>query len=245
MSASGGGEAWRARSTSVRLALLAALPLLVACDEGAGPEGSPSAFDVFVYLELDDSAGMGDDDLPVRATITVSGDDDLLLVDSTGADGHVRFEGLASGTYTVSHVAADPPPEIRLRGSAAQSVVAPFGGTDVETRFVYVYRPGQLIGVAYRDDDGSGAFEAGLDSVFEGVRVRIFAGADTTEAELAADVTGDDGLFDLGELEPGEHTLVVGPRVGTAVVGGNPRPVTIVAAATTFHAIEFVGDPLD
>lgn len=244
MSAIGAGDARRARST-VALALLAAFPLLVACDEGAGPQGSPSAFDVFVYLELDDSAGMGDDDQPVRATVTVSGDDDLLLVDSTGADGHVRFEDLASGTYTVSHVATDPPPEIRLRGSPAQSVVAPFAGTDVETRFVYGYRPGLLIGVAYRDDDASGAFEAGLDSVFEGVQVRVFAGADTTEAELASDVSDADGMFDLGELEPGEHTLLVQPRVGTAVVGGNPRPVTIVAGETTFHAIEFVGEPLD
>ena len=230
------------RATALALAVTL---VAVACEEGTSPAGTASSFDVYVYVELDDTAGMGAGDLPVAATVTVAGENELLLVDSTGADGHVRFEGLRSGSYTVSHVATSQPPATEIRGSPAQTVVAPFEGIDVETRFIYGYAPGTLTGVTYRDDNGSGAFEAGLDSVFGEIELLIFAGSDTTAAATASTESGEDGRYDLGELEPGAYALLIRPRTGTAVVGGNPQPITIVAGEPTFYPIEFVGEPID
>lgn len=233
---------WRAR----RLLPFVAAAWLPACDEAAAPGGSPSTFDVYVYVELDDAVGMGAADLPVAATVTVTSNaGDLVLVDSTGADGHAGFDDIPSGGYIISHVATARTAELELRGSAVQTVVAPFGGGTVETQFIYGFAPGVLTGVAYRDDNESGSFESGLDSVFAAVPVLVYAGPDTTGTAAATGASGSDGLFDLGQLEPGDYTLLVRPRVGTAVVGGNPRPVTIAAGDTTFHEIEFVGEPVD
>lgn len=238
-------ESTSMRSVPARLALLALLAAAgTACEDGEAPEGSPSVFDVFVYVEVDDSVGMGEADEPVSATVTVAAnDDDLVLVDSTGADGHVRFDDIPPGAYTISHVATSQPQGSELTGSAAQTVVALLAGDTVVTRFVYAFAPGSLAGVAFRDDNGSGEFESGMDSTFAGVAVLAFAGVDTLGTAAAGDTTGADGAFDLGELARGEYTVLVRPIAGTTVVGENPRAVTITAGAATDLEIELVGDP--
>ena len=225
------------------------LPLLalagVACEDGEAPTGGPSAFEVFVYVEVDDSTGMGEADVPVSATVTVASDfDDFVATDETGPDGRVRFEDIQPGAYTVSHVVTDQPPGSELVGSTAQTVVAGFAGdTVVDTRFIYRFQPGSLAGVVFRDDDGSGGFDAGLDSTFAGVAVLAFAGADTVGTPAGADTTGADGLWSIGGLDAGEYLVLVRPLAGTAVVGPNPRPATIEAGAETSLDIELSGDP--
>lgn len=127
-----------------RGALLGLLALALAgCDDGAGPTPGPSTFDVYVYVEVDDSTGMGALDEPVSATVSVAShsDEDGARIDSTGADGHVRFEDIAGGGYTVAHVATSVPAGAELTGSAAQSVFAPSAGDTVDTRFVYRFVP--------------------------------------------------------------------------------------------------------
>lgn len=228
-----------------RIALLSILATAaVACEDGEGPTGEPSTFDVFVYIERGDSVGMHADDTPVSATVTVAAnDDDLVLVDSTGADGVVSFPNLPPGGYTVSHVATPAPAGTELDGETAQTVLATFAGDTVVTLFIYRPLPGSLSGVVYRDDDGSDAFEAGLDSTFAGFEVAVYAGDDTLDVAVAEDTTGADGAWDLGELAGGEYTLLVRPITGTAIVGGNPRPVTIVEGMPTELEIEIVGEP--
>ena len=126
------------RASPARAALVAAALTAIACDDGAGPADESSTFDVYVYVEAGDTAGMGPLDEPVRATVTVAANtSDLVLVDSTGSDGHVGFDEVPAGAYTVSHVATAPPPGTTLSGSAVQTVVAPSAGDSVETRFVY------------------------------------------------------------------------------------------------------------
>lgn len=228
------------------IAALLAIPFATgACDDGAGPDGDPSDLDVYVFVEMDDSAGLGAGDLPIRATVTVASQvGDLVLVDTTGADGVVRFPQLPAGAYSVSHVVTAAPAGAELQGNASQTVVTPFGGdTVVDARFIYRLDQGGVEGVVYRDDDGSDDYGVGLDSTYAGFAVLIWAGADTLGAPAAADTTGADGRFDLGQLEGGDYTLLVRPRVGTAIVGGNPRPVTVTAGSVAFLEIEIVGDP--
>lgn len=233
--------------TSVRLRR-SLLPLmaaaLVGCEDGEGPTGDPSAFDVFVYVEVDDSAGMGETDVPVPAIVTVASTyDDLVLVDSTGADGHVRFDDVPPGAYTVSHVITAQPTGAEPSGSSAQTVIASFAGGTVDTRFVYRFRSGTVSGVVYRDEDGSGDFESGLDSTFAGAFVLAFAGSDTAGTAAAGDTTGADGAWSLAELPAGEYVLLVRPPTGTSVVGDNPRPITLEAGGTVVVDIELTGDP--
>lgn len=229
-----------------QVALATVLLVASACDDGSGPEAKPSDFEVHVYVEQDDSVGMGAADQPVPSLVTVASTfDDLVLVDSTGADGRVTFAQLPSGGYTITHAPTTPESALELQGSATQTVVAPFGGGPVLTRFVYGIAPGALTGVAFRDDNGSGGFEADEDAVFEGVVVRVFAGAeaDTTGTPIAQDTTDADGRFDIGELVGGDYTLLATAIDGTAIAGANPRDVTIVAGDSAFEALELTGDP--
>lgn len=232
------------KAVALRAAALLALPLLAACEDGSGPDGSPSDFVVQAYVEVDDSVGMGAADMPVSAVVTVASMfDDLVLTDSTGADGQVTFPDLPAGAYTVTHAFVAGPGGAELQGNASQSVVAPFEGGTVTTRFVYAFEPGSLSGVVFRDDNGSGAFEVGSDSIFRDVAVLLFAGADTLGTPVASDETDEDGLFDLGDLENGGYTLLVRAPANTAVVGANPRPVTVAAGEPAFLAVELLGDP--
>ena len=133
---------------------------------------------------------------------------DFVVTDETGPDGRVRFEDIQPGAYTVSHVVTDQPPGSELVGSTAQTVVAGFAGdTVVDTRFIYRFQPGSLAGVVFRDDDGSGGFDAGFDSTFAGVAVLAFVGSDTAGTPAAADTTGADGLWSMSGLDAGECDL--------------------------------------
>ena len=226
-----------------RAALLAALVPAAACEDGTGSEGAPSTFEVQAYVELDGTAGMTAGDQPVSAVVTVaSNSDDLVLVDSTGADGRVFFDDIPAGAYTVTH-APSSPEGLDLIGSPSQTVVAPFAGDSVVTRFVYALAAGTLTGVTFRDINGSTFYEAGEDSVYRDVDLLLFAGADTLGTPVATTATDDDGVYDFGAQAPGEYTLLVREPALATVLGANPRAITIAPGDTTFHAIELVGDP--
>ena len=234
----------RRRSARLVAATVALLLLGSACEDGTGPGGTPSDFEVHVYVETDDSAGMGAEDVPVAATVSVASNfDDLVLTAETGEDGIATFADIPPGAYTVTHVPSDLPDGAEPDGSASQTVVAPLNGDTVLTRFVYEFAPGSLSGVVFRDDNGSGSFEQGQDSTFEGFQVRVFAGSDTLGGAVAADTSEADGSYDVGELARGDYLVLVRPLDGTAVVGDNPFPVTITAGSASVVDIRIEGDP--
>ena len=228
----------------VRAALLLALPLLAACDDGSGPEGDVSTFEVQVYVESGDSAGFNAGDTPVSATVTVASNfDDQVLVAETGTDGTVTFADIPAGGYTVSHVATDGAGGATLQGSAVQTVVAPFAGDSVLTRFIYAFVNGAVSGVVFRDDNGSGAFEEGQDSVFAGVALELFEGGSATGTPVATATSDATGAYAFADIEQGAYTLSIDPVPNTEIVGANPRPVAIVAGETTEANVEITGDP--
>lgn len=121
-----------------RCAKLVALLSLAACDVPAQVDRGESDLYVQVYVERDDSAGMGAADTPLRASVTLQGNQTTVeRVDSTGADGLVIFEALPPDAYLMSHEPSALPDGLERVGSYRQTVVAPTAGDSVLTRFVY------------------------------------------------------------------------------------------------------------
>ena len=121
-----------------RIAPVLACVLIAACDDPQRVDRAPSDFHVQVYVERDDSVGMGEADTPLRADVTVEGQERVFeAADSTGPDGIVAFLELTHGAYTVSHEPSALPTGLELVGSYRQTVVAPPAGDSVVARFVY------------------------------------------------------------------------------------------------------------
>lgn len=228
-----------------RAALLLALLVVTACDDGTGPDGKPSDFEVQTYVEIDGTAGMSAGDLPLEATITVTSNaDGSVLTAESGPDGIATFASLPAGSYTVTHAITGGTDGIDLQGNATQTVVAPFAGDQVVlTRFIYRFEPGTLAGVVFRDENGTTFYEEGQDSVYRDVVLVLFAGEDTLGAPAATDTTDDAGMYDFGERAVGEYRIIVREPAGTVVLGANPREVSVEPGAATFHPIEMIGDP--
>lgn len=225
-------------------ALLTTLTLLASCDDGVGPSGDISDFEVQVYVEDGDSVGMNASDTPLEANVSVTSNlDGEVVVAETGPDGVASFADLPAGSYTVTHTLTNGDAGLDLQGSATQTVVAPFDGGTVITRFVYGYDPGTLSGVVFRDENGSTFYEAGQDSVYRNVVLVLFAGADTMGTPEATVTSDDDGTYDFGEHPIGEYRIIVREPTNTFVLGANPREVSIAAGEATFHPIQLVGDP--
>ena len=225
-------------------ALLTTLTVLASCDDGVGPSGDVSDFEVQVYVEEGDSVGMHASDTPLEATVSVTSNlDGEVLVAETGPDGVASFADLPAGSYTVTHTLTNGDAGLDLQGSATQTVVAPFAGGNVITRFVYAYDPGTLGGVIFRDENGSTFYEEGQDSVYRNVVLVLFAGQDTIGTPEATVMSDEQGTYDFGEHPIGEYRIIVREPANTFVLGANPREVTIAAGQPTFHPIQLVGDP--
>lgn len=118
--------------------LMAALCALAACDDPQQIDRAPSDLYVHVYVERDGSVGMGENDTPLRASVTVIGqEDDFEAADTTGPEGIATFLEVPGGAYTVSHAPTDLPFGLERVGSHRQTVIAPAAGDSVVTRFVY------------------------------------------------------------------------------------------------------------
>ena len=122
------------------VALVAVLAgAVVACDEPQSVSRGPADVHVHVYVERDDTLGMGATDTPLRANVTLHGEESPFAeaADSTGADGVAIFGQMPGGRYTVRHEPTDLPAELEPQGSDAQTVVTPFTGDTAVVRFVY------------------------------------------------------------------------------------------------------------
>ena len=121
-----------------KLVLVGALAMLAACDDTQTPDRAPSDIYVHVYVERDDSLGMGPTDTPLRANVSLAAQDGPTQAsDSTGGDGIAIFLDLPGGPYTVSHEPTELPDGLERVGSHRQTVVAPLAGDSVIARFVY------------------------------------------------------------------------------------------------------------
>jgi len=228
---------------SLRLAAVAACFATAGCTEKLVTlaEGTPSSLDVVVYVDADgDGMFDGATDVPIAditVTATPSSGGGEPVVATTNASGLAAFAQLSPGSYSLSAAGTVPSGAV-LASASSPVVVAPFQGAELASQFRYTFNPGQLSIVVYRDDNGSGSFEPGIDTPAGGVGAELAAGSEV----VGTGTTDANGTVGFETLRPGEYILTLTPLPTIDLVGGNTRTIVIGAAVTTDVEVEFTGN---
>ena len=238
----------RSRAGHTRSAPALGLALLLfgvaACSDPAIPEGTPGDIQARVFVDVNATGSfVAGEDQPVAGVAvevrTPTGD----VVDSgtTDSDGVVRFSGLRPAGYELRHDGAVPEGAV-LATARATSVRVPAQGGMQEVDFRYVFNPGSVSGVVFRDDTGTGSFDPEGDFPGEGARISLFRGASATgepDLEALSDATG---AFAFPQLRPGPWTMRVELPPPLELVGDPVRSFTVNPMAETRLEIVFEGD---
>lgn len=220
------------------------LPFLVAAceDPATGPEGEPSTVSVRAFVDANGSGVFDSGDVAVSGAqvflVPSAGGDSLSA--TTDASGTAQFQDVQPGSYAAALTSPAPAGAV-LASASRPVVVAAFSGGEASAEFRFVFNPGGISGVLFRDDNGNGAFDAGTDTPAPGLTVRAFQGTDTTAAAVAATTTGPAGQFSFATVRPGVYTLIFGALPTMQLVGGNAQVVTITAGQTAQANVRFTG----
>jgi len=214
------------------------------CSDAAIPVGTTATVTVRAFVDATGSGVYSANDVAMSGSATLTpttgGAAQQATLDSTGA---AVFQGVIPGSYTATFTGTVPAGAV-LASAPQASVVVPFQGGKVETDFRYVFNPGMIDGVLYRDDNGNGTFDPASDTPAPGMTVALFAGTDTTAAALATTTTGNAGQFHFGTVRPGTYTLRVTPIPTISIVGGVTQTITVVAATDAQAPFRFTGNLL-
>jgi DNA/RNA endonuclease YhcR with UshA esterase domain len=211
-------------------AALAAVVLLAAagCREATAPAEVPSQVAVRAYIDVDGSGTFTTGDVPINgarvALQPVQGGSAAEA--TTDAEGLVRFADVRAGSYTATFV-GDAPQSATLASAASVMVVAPFHGGEISAQIRFVYLPGSIRGVVFRNDGGAPGFDPGTDLPAPGVLVRLRWGTSATGTVTDSIRTDAVGAFGFDLVRPGDYTLEIVPLQGIEIVGGNTRAVTV------------------
>jgi DNA/RNA endonuclease YhcR with UshA esterase domain len=233
-----GPEQWMTKVSRRLVAFVACLGA-VACSEKLLTlgQGSPSSLSVRLYVDADgDGAFNSATDVPVagmEVTATGPAGDATQTTDATGL---ATFQ-LAPGSYTLSAAGTTPGGAV-LATATQPTVVAPFQGAELTAQFRFAFLPGDVSVVVFRDDDASGTFDPALDTPGPGLAAVLTQGDDT----VGTGVTDSDGAVVFATVRPGDYTLTFTPFPTIVLVGGDSRPVTVTAAASTDLTVEFTGN---
>lgn len=222
--------------------VIAASALAAACADSVGPEGAPTDLTVRAYVDADGSGTFTAGDLPISgATVTATTPDGTAAAQAqTDASGVATFPGLRPGTYALA-LQATPPAGAVLASAANPLVTADaLGGTEA-AEFRFAFLPGSISGVLYRDEDASGAFEAGIDLPAPGVTVQLFRGTPSGDP-VAETTTGADGSFAFGTVRPGTYTVRFLAPDGITLVDGADQTVVVTATGDVSLQAEFTGN---
>jgi DNA/RNA endonuclease YhcR with UshA esterase domain len=226
----------------MRRALLAlALGILGAsCNSGDTPTGTAGSVTVHAFVDADGSGTFTSGDVAVPGTVTLSSESGASRDATLDASGSAVFDNVTPGSYTVA-LNGTPPAGAILGGAAQPTVVIPFAGRDATTEFRYVFNPGSVNGVLFRDNNANGTFDAGVDTPAAGMSVSLFAGTDTTKEAVATTTTGTSGDFHFGTVRPGTYTLVIDALPTIQIVGGTTQTIDVTAAGSVSLAVRFTG----
>jgi DNA/RNA endonuclease YhcR with UshA esterase domain len=224
-------------------ACLAAVALLsiVACQEATAPTAVPTEVQIRAYVDATGTGTFSSGDVPianaqVRLLSTVG---NQVLEATTNAEGLATFAQVPAGSYR-AELSGNVPSGAELATAASPVIVAGFYGGEVRAEFRYVFRPGSIQGVVYRDDTGSGQFDPG-DTPAPGVLVVLRSGSGPEAPVVDSTRTNVAGAFEFSLLRPGAYTLQLTPLPGIQLVGGNVREVMVPAETRLNVPVQFTG----
>jgi hypothetical protein len=231
------------KRSRTRLALLlAAAVLFSACAESIAPAGSPSTVTVRAYVDQDGSGGFnaGDVALPSAALVLESTEDGWTAQATTGADGVATFQDVPPGSYRVRFSGTAPQGAV-LASASTPTIATPYRGGNVNAEFRFVFNPGQISGVLYRDNNNNNQFDPTVDTPAPGIPVRLFRGTSASGDTVAVTTTSATGAYSFPTLRPGTYTLSFSPLPTMTITGGNTATVEVGAGVTTAANTRFTG----
>lgn len=223
-----------------RLLLFVAVFFVASCEEEmiGLAEGTASSLTVNVYVDSDGDGALSQGDMSVGGgTVDLVGPVELT---AQVANGTAQFSGLQPGTYQLSLSGANPDGATLVTASNPV-VVAPFQGDDLSAEFRYSFFPGEISGRLFRDDNGSGSFEAAEDTPAAGVVVSLFSGSSGSGASIGTTATASDGAFSFSTLRPGSYSLTFEAPPSVMLVGGDVQPVTVIPDTEVPLDVTFTG----
>jgi uncharacterized protein YdeI (BOF family) len=221
-----------------RLAWVGLLVALTACDQEmiTTDSGESSTLTVRAYVDADGDGSFGAGDVALAgATVTATGDGGEVS-GTTDGEG-VATLSLAPGSYALA-LSATVPAGAVLSTASQPVIAAPFRAQELSAEFRYAYLAGTVSGRLFRDDNESGAYEAGEDLAAAGIGVRLLS---ASSEELDETVTDADGVFSFGVIRPGSYTVVVDLLETMEIEGGSSIPVTVAPGSTTTLSTVFTG----
>jgi DNA/RNA endonuclease YhcR with UshA esterase domain len=222
---------------------LIAVGFALGCNKDDVPAGTAADVIVKVFVDADGSGDFSASDVAIPGSVTLTGADGTTVQATLDASGTASFTGVLPGSYTAT-VADTPPGGAILATAPAPVIVVPFQGGEVAAQFRYVFNPGTIQGVLYRDNNANGVFDAGTDTPAPGMTVNLFAGTDATQLPVAVTTTTAAGQFIFTGIRPGSYTVEIKPIPTIQLVGGDTISVVVAAATTTQAAKQFTGNLL-
>ena len=228
-----------------RPAIIAVAALVVfGCNDNKIPTGTAVTVSVRAYVDVDGSGDYSTGDLPISGQVTLTPVGGGSARQATlGSDGSAAFDDVDPGSYSAA-LSASAPDGAVLATAPTPEVVVPFRGGSVSSEFRYVYTPGTITGLLFRDNNANSTYDAGVDTPAPGMTVRLFATSDTTQEPLATTATGNGGDFTFATLRPGTYTVVITPIPTIDIIGGTVQTLTVAANTTQSIAVQFTGNLL-
>jgi len=136
------------------------------------------------------------------------------------ANGLFKIDGVKIGEHQIYLDLLSVRADLTLLDGAQQQATL-VSGRDSVVDFRLV-RTGRITGVVWLDANENGKFDAG-EETFSDVRVATASGRDT--------LTGSDGVFVIGDLAPGEHTIFVDEKTLPEKMKSASKPISVKVLA--------------
>jgi DNA/RNA endonuclease YhcR with UshA esterase domain len=221
---------------------LALLAPLAACGDASAPDGRATTVQVRAYVDANGSGVFDAGDVPVSgAAVTLqSNTSGTVLSATTEADGIASFGDVPPGSYRAEFAGTAPAGAV-LATAENPTIVAPFEGGAASSEFRFVFEPGSLAGVLFRDDNGNEVLDP-VDLPAPGILVELFAGTSVTGDPVATTITSESGAFSFAGLRPGEYQLVLHPLPTMTIPHGDTISVTVDPDAPYIIGLTFTGN---